>query len=121
MTTNNRMELMAVITGLEALSKKCSVVVTSDSKYVINAMIQGWLTRWRDNGWVKKDRQKVKNTDLWKRILVLNDGHDIEWLWVKGHADHERCDVLATEAILSGDHIPDEGYLDEIKEDKELF
>ena len=124
LTTNNRMELMAAIVGLETLTKKCAVIVTSDSKYVINALNEGWLAGWKNNGWVKKNRERVKNADLWKRVDALNESHDVEWIWVKGQAGHEhneRCDILATEAAQSRGLTADEGYLAEQEGDQELF
>ena len=101
-TTNNRMELMACIHGLEALKSKSSVTVFSDSSYVVNAMTKGWAQRWRTNGWRRDSGQPVKNADLWRRLLPLCDQHAVEFQWVRGHAGHtdnERCDRLAmTEA-----------------------
>lgn len=102
-TTNNRMELTAVIRGLEALKRPCRVVVTTDSQYVRNG-ITDWIRRWRRNGWRTADRQPVKNSDLWQRLDETAAGHEIEWRWVKGHAGHpenERADRLATGAIAS--------------------
>jgi ribonuclease HI len=102
-TTNNRMELTAVIRGLEALTRPCRVVVTTDSQYVRNG-ISDWIRRWRRNGWRTADRQPVKNVDLWQRLDELAAGHEVEWHWVKGHAGHpenERADRLATAAIGS--------------------
>ena len=102
-TTNNRMELTAVIRGLEALKRPCRVVVTTDSQYVRNG-ITDWIRRWRHNGWRTADRQAVKNSDLWQRLDELAAGHQVEWRWVKGHAGHpenERADRLATAAIAA--------------------
>jgi len=95
-TTNNRMELLGVIKGLEALNRPCDVVVTSDSKYVIDAFNQHWV-----DGWIKKNFKGVKNPDLWKRLLEAKSIHKVTFNWVKGHAGHpenERCDELATTA-----------------------
>lgn len=102
-TTNNRMELTAVIRGLEALKRPCRVVVTTDSQYVRNG-ITDWIRRWRRNGWRTTDRQPVKNSDLWQRLDEVAAGHEVEWRWVKGHAGHaenERADRLATAAIAA--------------------
>ena len=109
-TTNNRMELMGVIAGLESLNRPCSVEVISDSKYVTEAFNQKWIDNWQANGWRKSDKKPVLNTDLWKRLLAAADGHEIKFTWVKGHADHpenERCDKMAVEAALSSDLLDD--------------
>lgn len=109
-TTNNRMELMGVIVGLESLNRPCSVEVISDSKYVTEAFNQKWIDNWQANGWRKSDKKPVLNTDLWKRLLAAADGHEIKFTWVKGHADHpenERCDKMAVEAALSSDLLDD--------------
>jgi ribonuclease HI len=100
-TTNNRMELTAVIRGLEALRRPCRVAVTTDSQYVRLGITQ-WIERWRRNGWRTADRKPVKNEDLWRRLDELNAAHTVDWHWVKGHAGHpenERADQLATRAI----------------------
>ena len=99
-TTNNRMELTAVIRGLEALKRPCRVAVTTDSEYVRKGITE-WIERWRRNGWRTADRKPVKNEDLWRRLDELNALHTVEWHWVKGHAGHaenERADRLATGA-----------------------
>ena len=112
-TTNNRMELMAAIAGLEALKRASFVTIHSDSKYVVDAMTKNWLSSWKRRGWKKADRQAVKNVDLWKRLEAAAQGHEITWKWVKGHAGNqfnERCDELATTAA-DGDRLPpDEGF-----------
>ena len=106
-TTNNRMELMGVIAGLEALVKPCSVDVFSDSQYVIKAFNDHWIDGWRKRGWKKSDGKPVLNEELWKRLLQAAEPHEITWHWVKGHDGHpenERCDALATaaaDALLS--------------------
>lgn len=100
-TTNNRMELMGVIAGLEALNEKCHVVLTSDSKYVIDGLSKGWAESWQKKGWIKSNREKALNPDLWERLLKLTKYHEMEYNWVRGHAGHpenERCDTLAVEA-----------------------
>jgi ribonuclease HI len=103
-TTNNRMELLAVIKGLEALKRPCEVVLYSDSKYIVDAMNKGWVKGWQARGWMRSNKQPAKNSDLWKKILELSSQHKIEWIWVKGHADNKwnnRCDRLAVEATNS--------------------
>lgn len=97
-TTNNRMELTAVIEALCALKEPCRVTLTSDSKYVIDAVTKGWAKKWKANGWRKPDKKPALNTDLWDRLLSLLEVHDVSFVWVKGHAGHpynERCDRLA--------------------------
>ena len=109
-TTNNRMELMAVITGLEALTKACDVEVISDSKYVTDAFNQHWVDGWIKKGWKRGKNEPVKNIDLWKRLLKAMEPHKITFTWVKGHAGHpenERCDELATTAA-DGDNLLDD-------------
>ncbi len=103
-TTNNRMELLAAITALEALKKPCHVDLYSDSSYVINAFEKNWIGSWIRNGWKTSSKQPVKNVDLWKRMLEAKKPHDVSFHWVKGHAGHpenERCDRLATAAADS--------------------
>ena len=97
-TTNNRMELSAVIAGLEALKEPCAVTLTSYSKYVCDAITKGWARSWKKNGWRKSDKSPALNADLWERLLALLDVHSVTVVWVKGHAGHpenERCDRLA--------------------------
>ena len=99
-TTNNRMELLGVIKGLEALNEPCHVVLTSDSKYVIDALSLGWAEKWKQNGWMRNKKDAALNPDLWDRLLQLTSIHEMEYHWVKGHAGHpenERCDQLAVE------------------------
>ena len=100
-TTNNRMELTAVIRGLQALNRSCEVVVVSDSKYVCDAINQGWLSAWKARGWKKSDKSPVLNPDLWQELDVLLQTHKVRFEWIKGHDGHpfnERCDRLAVEA-----------------------
>ncbi|MGN0327316.1 MAG: ribonuclease HI [Lachnospiraceae bacterium] len=100
-TTNNRMELMAAIVGLEALTKPCDVKLYSDSKYLTDAFNQKWIDGWIRKGWKRSGNEPVKNVDLWKRLLKAMEPHQVTFLWVKGHAGHpenERCDQLATSA-----------------------
>ena len=99
MTTNNRMELMAAIAGLEALREPCQVTLTSDSKYLTDAINKGWLASWKRNGWKKADKSAVLNVELWERIDALLSYHEVTCVWVRGHQGHpynERCDGLAT-------------------------
>lgn len=109
-TTNNRMELLGVITGLEALNKPCNVEVISDSKYVTDAFNQDWISGWISRGFKKSDKSPVLNVDLWKRLLSAKEQHNVRFTWVKGHAGHpenERCDTLATNAADSDDLLDD--------------
>ena len=99
-TTNNRMELTAVIEGLKALNKPCKVVLTTDSKYVCDAINEGWVYKWQLNGWMRNKKEPALNPDLWETLLALLSQHEVEFRWVKGHAGHpenERCDALAVE------------------------
>ena len=109
-TTNNRMELMAAIVGLEALNKPCKVELYSDSKYLTDAFNQNWISGWLRRGWKKADKKPVKNVDLWTRLLKAMEGHDVTYIWVKGHDGHpenERCDRLATSAADGEDLLED--------------
>lgn len=111
-TTNNRMELLAVITGLEALKTDCAVTLYSDSKYVVDSITKGWVYSWQTKGWKKSDGKKALNVDLWVRLLPLLDKHDVEFVWLKGHAGHEyneRCDQLAVAASQSDNLLTDSG------------
>ena len=111
-TTNNRMELMAVIAGLEALNRPCTVEVYSDSQYVVNAFNQHWVDGWIKKGWKRGKNEPVKNVDLWKRLLDAKSRHSVTFHWVKGHDGHpqnERCDELATTAAEGTELIVDEG------------
>ena len=97
-TTNNRMELTAVIEGLKALKEPCIVELYSDSKYVIDALQKGWAVGWRKRGWVKSDKKPALNPDLWEQLLNLVEKHELHYHWVKGHADNpmnNRCDEMA--------------------------
>ena len=99
MTTNNRMELMAAISALEALREPCEVTLTSDSKYLTDAINKNWLESWKSRGWKKADKSQVLNPELWQRIDTLLSVHRVTFVWVKGHHGHpynERCDLLAT-------------------------
>ena len=97
-TTNNRMELTAVISALQSLKEPCKVTLTTDSKYVSDGINQGWAKAWQKNGWRKGDKKPALNPDLWQRLLELLEIHEVNIVWVKGHAGHpenERCDALA--------------------------
>ncbi len=97
-TTNNRMELTAVIEALSALKEPCAVTLTTDSKYVVDAIEKGWVYGWQRNGWRKADKKPALNVDLWEKLLPLLEKHTVAFVWVKGHAGHpenERCDKLA--------------------------
>ena len=97
-TTNNRMELLSVISALERLKEPCEITLTSDSKYVLDGLSKGWAKSWRSKGWKRSDGSPALNPDLWERLLDLCERHTIEYVWVKGHAGHpynERCDSMA--------------------------
>lgn len=111
-TTNNRMELMAAIVGLEALTKPCDVELISDSKYLTDAFNQKWIDGWIKKGWKRGKNEPVKNIDLWQRLLKAKEPHNVTFIWVKGHAGHEmneRCDELATSAADGQELLTDEG------------
>ncbi len=113
-TTNNRMEIMAALAGLNSLKEPCDVTIYSDSQYLVNAMTKGWMAGWKKNGWAKKKKsEELKNVDLWQAIDTAIEGHDITWTWVKGHAGNEYneiCDQLATEAADGEGKIDDSGF-----------
>lgn len=97
-TTNNRMELLAVINGLAALKEPCEVTIQSDSRYVVDGIEKGWAQSWKRNGWRKADKKPALNADLWEKLLTLLEIHTVNFIWIKGHAGHpenERCDQLA--------------------------
>ena len=99
-TTNNRMEMTAVLRALEALKEPCRGVLCSDSKYVIDALSKGWAKKWRANGWKRGDKKPALNPDLWEQLLNACERHELQYQWIKGHAGHpenERCDELAVE------------------------
>ena len=113
-TTNNRMEILAAVKGLEILKEPCSVTLYSDSKYLVDSVNQGWIIKWQKNNWYRTKNEKAKNVDLFKRLLAQLDIHKVEFVWIKGHAGHpenERCDFLATSAA-AGDNL-----LEDIQED----
>ena len=112
-TTNNRMELLACIEGLKALTRRCSVVLFSDSKYVVNGMTEGWVERWQASGWKLNNGQDVKNADLWQQLVEACQGHEVEFRWVRGHSgnpDNERCDRLALKAAQGQNLAADLAY-----------
>jgi len=111
-TTNNRMEIMAVIAGLEALKYRCAVTVYTDSQYVANSIMLGWAKSWRAKGWIR-DKKPVPNADLWEKMLDLCAKHQVTFEWVKGHAgtvENERCDQLSVAAAHAKGLLADEGY-----------
>lgn len=115
-TTNNRMELMAVIKGLEALKKPSRVTLYTDSRYICDAVNKGWLWRWKSRGWRREDGERVKNVDLWERLLDQLKRHRVSFVWVKGHAENpynNRCDRLAQEALRAPSLPEDSGYREE--------
>ena len=113
MTTNNRMELMACIVGLSALKKPLSVILFSDSKYVVDGISKGWAKRWQSNGWMRTKTEPAVNPDLWEQLLKLCGKHDVRFQWVRGHAGNEgneRCDELASKAALGDQLQSDDRY-----------
>ena len=115
LTTNNRMELMATIAGLEALRRPCVVTLHTDSKYVVDSIALGWAERWRAKGWMRSRTAAASNPDLWERLLGLCMRHQVAFTWVKGHAgdlENERCDRLSVEAAQGDDLAIDSGYED---------
>src|SRR6266581_5012253 len=112
-TTNNRMEILAAIKGLEMLKQPCRVTLYSDSQYLVDAVMQGWAAKWKKNDWWLNNKERAKNTDLWEKLLVLCETHQVEFRWVKGHAgnaENERCDVLSMAALRQANLAVDEGY-----------
>ena len=113
LTTNNRMELLAAIIGLEALTGPCRVTLHSDSRYLVDAVSKGWAHKWRQNGWMRNKREAAVNPDLWQRLLDLCDRHTVAFQWVRGHSGHpenERCDRLANAAARQPNLPADPGY-----------
>lgn len=113
LTTNNRMELMAAIVGLRALDGHCRVTLYTDSFYVAEAMTKGWARQWQANRWRRQRGKRVLNADLWEQLLALCDRHEVEFVWIRGHAEHaenQRCDELARQAARELDLPPDTGY-----------
>jgi len=113
LTTNNRMEMTAAIAGLESLAQPCRVTLFSDSQYLVKAMTEGWARKWKANGWMRNSKEKALNPDLWKRLLLLCEKHEVEFRWVRGHNNHrenELCDRLANEAAKQTGLPVDAGY-----------
>ena len=113
LTTNNRMEMMAAIAALKSLEEQSSVTLHSDSKYLVDAVTKGWAKKWQANGWKRNKKDKAKNPDLWQELLDLCQQHQVDFVWVKGHAgipENERCDKLAVAAARGVNLPPDEGY-----------
>ena len=109
-TTNNRMELMGAIKGLEALKEPCEVTIVTDSQYLVNAVEKGWAVKWKSRGWMRGKGEKALNPDLWDRLLTLLSKHKVHFEWVRGHKGHpenERCDRMAVEAA-SGKDLPED-------------
>ncbi len=117
LTTNNRMEMMAAIVGLQVLKSPCNITLYSDSKYVVDAIEKGWAKRWQANNWKRNKKEKASNPDLWEQLLNLCNQHTIKFIWVKGHAgnrENERCDRLAVEASQQRDLPQDFGYIQDV-------
>jgi ribonuclease HI len=113
LTTNNRMEMMAAIAALEALTNPSVVTLYSDSQYLINAMEKGWAKKWQANGWKRNAKEMAKNPDLWERLLKLCQEHKVKFIWVRGHSgntENEKCDRLAVAASRQPNLLSDEGY-----------
>lgn len=114
LTTNNRMEMLAAIEGLKALKEPCVVRLYSDSKYLVDAINKGWVAKWQENNWMRNKKDPALNIDLWQGLLALLKIHQVEFIWVKGHAENEennRCDHLAREAIIANNRQIDHGYI----------
>jgi ribonuclease HI len=113
LTTNNRMEIFAAIAGLRALKTNCDVTIYSDSQYVVDAIMRGWASRWKANGWKRNKKEMAVNADLWEQLLSLCAQHQVKFVWVRGHAgnkENERCDELAVSAAREKGLPPDSGY-----------
>jgi len=112
-TTNNRMELLALIESVDLLKEPCKLSIFSDSKYVIQGFTKGWMAGWRKNGWITASKKPVQNRDLWERLDTLLGGHEFSFTWVKGHAENKennRCDALAVSASKKNPDTIDEGF-----------
>ena len=113
LTTNNRMELMGAIIALESLKERCNVTLYTDSKYVVDAMMLGWAAKWKANDWKRNKNDRALNPDLWERLLAVSRKHNVEFVWVKGHAgnrENERCDRLSKMAAMQSDQDDDVNY-----------
>jgi len=114
LTTNNRMEMLAAIEGLKALKEPCAIKLYSDSKYLVDAINKGWVTKWQANNWMRNKKDPALNVDLWKELLELLKVHSVELIWVKGHAENaenNRCDELARDAASSNNRQIDTVYM----------
>jgi len=114
LTTNNRMEMLAAIEGLKALKEPCAIQLYSDSKYLVDAINKGWVTKWQANNWMRNKKDPALNVDLWKALLELLKVHSVELIWVKGHAENaenNRCDELARDAAASSNRQIDTIYM----------
>jgi ribonuclease HI len=113
LTTNNRMEMMAAIVALQALKNQCLVTLHTDSKYLVDAIVQGWAKKWQKNGWMRNNKEAAKNPDLWQQLLDLCSKHQVKFVWVRGHAgiaENECCDRLAVKAAHQPGLPTDLGY-----------
>ncbi|HYV03527.1 MAG TPA: ribonuclease HI [Blastocatellia bacterium] len=113
LTTNNRMEMMAVIVGLQALKGRCAATVCSDSQYVVRAISEGWAAKWRANNWKRNKKEMAVNPDLWEQLLDLCEQHEVQMVWVRGHSgvkENERCDELSVAAANQRGLPIDKGY-----------
>ena len=117
-TTNNRMEILAAIVGLESLSERCQVELYSDSKYLVDSITKRWVYRWKANGWKRNQKERALNVDLWERMVELCQKHSVEFRWVRGHdgeEDNEKCDELAVQASKDSNLPEDTQYLKFLK------
>ena len=113
LTTNNRMEILAAIIALETLKEPCQVRLYSDSRYLVDAIEKGWVKKWEQNKWMRNKDDAAVNVDLWLKLLHQLEKHDVQFVWVRGHADNKennRCDTLAREAIVKGNFEVDQVY-----------
>src|SRR5205085_513335 len=113
LTTNNRMEIMAAIVGLQALKQKCEVTIFTDSQYLVDTIMKGWAQRWKSNNWMRNKKDKAQNTDLWSQMLELCSLHIVTFNWIRGHSgipENERCDQLAVQAAQSNPLLIDSAY-----------
>jgi len=118
LTTNNRMEIMGPIVGLEEVKPGYEITIHSDSRYLVDAMTKGWARRWQAQGWMRNRKDKAENTDLWEKLLALCDKRAVRFSWVRGHAGHpenERCDVMAVAAAKGNDLSIDSGYEERLR------
>jgi ribonuclease HI len=124
LTTNNRMEIMAAIVGLEALKFPCSVTLYSDSQYLVESMNEGWVRRWKANNWYRNKKEMAVNTDLWNKLLDLCNRHSVKFVWIKGHEGHqwnEECDALSKKASSQQNLSVDKEYEKQKNQQDQLF